>query len=172
MISPMERAQARLREMRAAGVKIKRVSRLPALKRYYRDFYGVDENKNDPGQPTLCRLDYNTRMAELRGLNLRPVVESICFECVGGNDDPGPKLRVRDCACRDCPLHPIRPWQRLKGRSGAKTDADDPSGGLSNDVQISADGIAACGGISAAPEAAIAEKVASGVVLAGSGSGR
>jgi len=154
MSAALEKAQARLREMRAAGVKIKRVSRLPTLKRYYRDFYGVDENKNDPGQPTLCRLDYNTRMAELRGVNLRPVVESICFECVGGNDDPGPKLRVRDCACLDCPLHPIRPWQRLKGRGGAKPSDTDRVGQIVNGGKTASTEIAASVRISVAPETA------------------
>lgn len=129
MSAPMTRmdalAKAReaLERRSALGIKNHRVSRLPALKRYYRDFYGVDANKKDPGQPTLCYQDYNARMAELRGQQLGKVVQTICFECVGGDDDPGPKLRVRDCRCMDCPLHPVRPWQRLKGRSGGGSAA-------------------------------------------------
>ena len=113
----LTRAHQALALRRAQGIKNPRVSRLPALKRYYRDYYGLDANKNDPGQPTRCQQDYKARMAELRGQKLSKMVEGICFECVGGNDDPGPKLRARDCLCGDCPLHPVRPWQKLKGRS-------------------------------------------------------
>lgn len=56
-------------------------------------------------------------------------VKERCFECVGGDADPtpSPKVRVRDCECTDCPLHPVRPWQDLKGRGSSVRDTDDES---------------------------------------------
>lgn len=55
---------------------------------------------------------------------LAAAIKDKCFLCVGGADDPrpSPKVRVRDCVCADCPLHPVRPWQEITGRVAA-TDA-------------------------------------------------
>lgn len=38
-----------------------------------------------------------------------------CWDCNGGDADPNPRQRIRDCPCEDCPLYPVRPWQGLSG---------------------------------------------------------
>jgi hypothetical protein len=47
------------------------------------------------------------------------LIRDTCFECVGEDADPAPRRQVRDCRCTSCPLHPVRPWQNLKGRGSA-----------------------------------------------------
>lgn len=55
--------------------------------------------------------------------SLKAAIKAKCWECVGGDHDPGAKFRVRDCAVgARCPLYPHRPWQTVKG--GVQTDAD------------------------------------------------
>lgn len=58
--------------------------------------------------------------------SLRLAVNAFCWDCVGGDADPGPKQRVRDCAVQGCPLWSHRPWQKIKGRSGY-SDMEDQS---------------------------------------------
>lgn len=40
-----------------------------------------------------------------------------CWDCVGRDADPKPRQRIADCECRDCPLWPVRPWQKMAGGS-------------------------------------------------------
>jgi hypothetical protein len=35
-----------------------------------------------------------------------------CWDCQGGNADPGVRRRVGECSITRCPLHPVRPYQR------------------------------------------------------------
>ena len=34
-----------------------------------------------------------------------------CWDCCGGNADPGVRKRIGDCRSVKCPLHPLRPYQ-------------------------------------------------------------
>ena len=50
--------------------------------------------------------------------SLRLAIDGKCWDCVGGDADPGPRQRVRDCNIKLCTLWPVRPWQHIKGASG------------------------------------------------------
>jgi hypothetical protein len=96
-------------------------SRSLALKGYFYDWVGCTLNP--------CSKDMRQEARELykkaRTEGLVKAVKRICFDCVGGDADPGPRLRVRDCSCGDCPLHPIRPWKAVKNRGASRnTPAD------------------------------------------------
>lgn len=55
--------------------------------------------------------------------SLKAAIKAKCWECVGGDHDPGAKFRVRDCEVgARCPLYPHRPWQAIKG--GVQRGAD------------------------------------------------
>lgn len=122
--SALNAARQALAERRATGKPVKRLSRAKALRHYFLELEGaVDDAGNArpaaPDQGVLeCRREareqYRAAVAEHGGL-VR-TVKSICFDCVGGDADSGPKLAVRDCTARSCPLYPIRPWQEAKSR--------------------------------------------------------
>lgn len=57
--------------------------------------------------------------------SLRLAIDAHCWGCVGGEHDPGPKHRVRDCQIRACSLWMVRPWQKLKDRSNASMDDEE-----------------------------------------------
>lgn len=98
---------------------VKRPSRARALKQYFLELAGVYSNKGTSGvslKELRAEAVANYKSASQKGL--AHSVKAICFECVGGNADPGPKLRVRDCAITACHLHGVRPWQDIKGRKG------------------------------------------------------
>ncbi len=44
--------------------------------------------------------------------SLRKAVTAFCFECVGGDGEPGARNQVRNCTAHRCPLFGVRPWQR------------------------------------------------------------
>lgn len=47
-------------------------------------------------------------------------IRAKCWDCEGGDADPGWKQRVRDCVVPGCPLWHVRPYRgRGSGRSGA-----------------------------------------------------
>jgi hypothetical protein len=35
-----------------------------------------------------------------------------CWQCIGGNGDPNPRQRIRECEVPRCALYPVRPYQR------------------------------------------------------------
>lgn len=35
-----------------------------------------------------------------------------CWDCQGGDADPGTVKRIRECVSQLCTLHPVRPYQR------------------------------------------------------------
>lgn len=114
----MSDVQARFKEMarksaetRATGVA--RPSRAKALRAYYRDLAGVDTCVGPDKRGAID--EYKANVAAAKGKPLVSLIQSICFECVGAGADAGPKLRVRDCQVKDCPLYAVRPWQKVKG---------------------------------------------------------
>ncbi len=49
-------------------------------------------------------------------------IRAKCWDCEGGDADPGWKQRVRGCVVTGCPLWHVRPYRgRGSGRSGPET---------------------------------------------------
>ncbi len=46
--------------------------------------------------------------------SLRLAVTAKCWACVGGDADPHPRQRIRDCTVMLCPLRSVRPYQNCK----------------------------------------------------------
>lgn len=109
-LNPLERAKQKPKSLALA------------LRAYRWEMSGADRNDRDPDAKRACKQDYKDAMAALKGQSKRKVINETCFNCVGGYADPGPKLRVRDCGCTACPLHPVRPWQGIRGRKGVGSD--------------------------------------------------
>lgn len=70
----------------------------------------------------LTPLEKAARNPGSRSLAIR----AKCWDCSGGDADPGVRARVRDCPSKTCPLWPLRPWQNAHGRSGYVDDPEDP----------------------------------------------
>lgn len=52
-----------------------------------------------------------------------------CFDCMGGDSEPGVRKKVRECSVTRCPLHPHRPWQtKTAGEDDASTSGAEPDG--------------------------------------------
>lgn len=49
--------------------------------------------------------------------SLRAAITAHCWTCVGQGADPNPRQSVRDCNIVSCSLHPVRPWQKVVGKS-------------------------------------------------------
>ena len=54
-------------------------------------------------------------------LSLRLAVSHYCWDCSGGDSDPGVAWRIGNCEVGGCPLHPVRPHQRLLGRPAPRS---------------------------------------------------
>jgi hypothetical protein len=99
--------------------------RAKLLKRYFQDLEGVFDCRGNvrlssSGQSIIeCRRIARERYKAAVGEPAAPAraIKAICFECVGGGADDGPKLAIRDCRVLTCPLHPVRPWQNAKNRN-------------------------------------------------------
>lgn len=44
--------------------------------------------------------------------SLRLAINGKCFDCQGGDGDPGVRDRIRACSIASCCLHSVRPYQR------------------------------------------------------------
>lgn len=44
--------------------------------------------------------------------SLRKAVTAMCFDCIGAGHDPDFRGSIRECPCSDCPLYPVRPYQK------------------------------------------------------------
>lgn len=44
--------------------------------------------------------------------SLRKAITAFCYHCMGGDGEPGARKHVRECTFRNCPLYPVRPWQK------------------------------------------------------------
>lgn len=47
--------------------------------------------------------------------SLKLAIRAHCYQCVGEDNDPGYKARVRDCSVAKCALWTHRPWQAHAG---------------------------------------------------------
>lgn len=43
-------------------------------------------------------------------------IRAKCWDCQGGDADPSTQWRIGNCTADQCPLWPVRPWQRMAGR--------------------------------------------------------
>jgi hypothetical protein len=76
----LEKAQARLAELRASG-ELSEVERL------------------DPVAKAQANL-----------ASLKLAIAARCWECVGSGADPDPRGTIRECRAQSCPLLPVRPY--------------------------------------------------------------
>jgi hypothetical protein len=72
----------------------------------------VQAQKRISGEKTQI-LDPLQRSA-LKPRSLRLAVTAKCFDCQGGQADPGIRLRIKDCPISACPLYALRPYQGRK----------------------------------------------------------
>lgn len=128
---------------------MKRPSRSKAFRSYLREFHAVDHPGNySAEQKKQVYTEIRETLKRAKG-RLAATVRAACYNCVGGVDsvnlrgepspggDPGGRERVRDCSVTKCPLHPVRPWQNLKGRprkAGQDPAAEEGGQGEEQDV--------------------------------------
>lgn len=103
-LTPLEKAQQKLRELRASGDYVAPVRLTP-----------VEKAAKNPK-------------------SLRAAITAHCWTCVGQGADPNPRQSVRDCNVLDCSLHPVRPWQKVLGKSADQmTEEEIESAALNGD---------------------------------------
>jgi hypothetical protein len=44
--------------------------------------------------------------------SLRLAINGKCYDCIGQDADPDWRGSIRECVCKDCPLYPVRPYQK------------------------------------------------------------
>jgi hypothetical protein len=71
---------------------------------------------------TIERLD-PIEKARRNPTSLRLAINAKCWECVGGDGDPNPRQRIRDCTCSRCPLLAVRPYQARETENDDETEA-------------------------------------------------
>jgi hypothetical protein len=60
-------------------------------------------------RPAPCEpLERARRNPQSRAL----AIAAKCWDCMGGDADPGIRARIRQCPITRCPLHAFRPYQR------------------------------------------------------------
>lgn len=127
----IQAAQAKLKQMRAAGTLTIGERKTPlqrhqdnptslawALKAYYYDLAGVDLNADSPEEHANANREYRRARENLKGQPKRQLINRICKDCVGYGADPAGVKRIATCECSDCPLHTVRPYQRVTGCNG------------------------------------------------------
>ncbi len=50
--------------------------------------------------------------AAARPDSLRLAINGKCYDCIGQDADPDFRGSIRNCICTDCPLYPVRPYQK------------------------------------------------------------
>ena len=69
----------------------------------------------------IVRLDPIQKAAK-KPTSLRLAITGKCWDCIGGDSDPNPRMRIRECPVTRCTLHPVRPYQ--KGGTVDESSAD------------------------------------------------
>lgn len=129
-LTPLERARKATRTMRERGepivrrnpiqlAAIKTKSKTMALRAYYWQHHGVVENQGTEDGAVVrqdAEGDYAKARQKSHQIGLPAVIKEICYHCEAGGIDPGARERVRNCGAPRCALHPVRPWQRIRGR--------------------------------------------------------
>jgi hypothetical protein len=116
VVSPIERARRNPK------------SRSLALRAWCWQHEMVDENKGTPEarQQRQAAHDLYRRM-RARDTSLVRVIRDICHDCLHDPEGISVRVLVRDCGVTDCGLHPVRPWQAVKGRGAQRITAHDTS---------------------------------------------
>jgi len=60
----------------------------------------------------LLKVTSPTQRAFADPKSLRKAITAFCFECMGGDGEPGARKHVRGCTSPNCPLFRVRPWQQ------------------------------------------------------------
>lgn len=55
--------------------------------------------------------------AALKPKSLRLAITAKCWECAGSGQDPLTRAAIRDCSVCRCPLHPVRPFQKVRAHA-------------------------------------------------------
>lgn len=63
-----------------------------------------------------------TEKAAANPRSLRLAISAKCFTCVGEDQDPGFRDRIRTCSVTRCPLHGLRPYQRNSPEESEETE--------------------------------------------------
>jgi hypothetical protein len=73
---------------------------------------GANAQKNRLKTLGLLKVSTPIQKARANPNSLRKAITAFCFECVGGDGEPGARNHVRDCTAKGCPLFRVRPWQK------------------------------------------------------------
>jgi hypothetical protein len=60
---------------------------------------------------TFPRLDPIAKAAA-NPRNRKLAIAAKCWDCIGAGADPNPRGAIRECPSENCPLWPVRPYQR------------------------------------------------------------
>lgn len=60
----------------------------------------------------MLQVSSPTQKAHAAPKSLRKAVTAFCYECVGGDGEPGARNHVRNCTAPNCALFAVRPWQK------------------------------------------------------------
>lgn len=80
-------------------------SRLPDMEANSISFYRGRTKMVSAGPGTAARKEVPAQPSR------RLCVDSRCWQCVHGDDDPNGQQRIGDCTASQCPLWPVRPYQ-------------------------------------------------------------
>ena len=76
---------------------------------------GLDKarlKKNELKTLGLLKRANPTQKAAADPRSLRKAITAFCYECAGGDGEPGARSNVRNCTAPHCPLYRVRPWQK------------------------------------------------------------
>lgn len=122
-------------------LKITPLSRPLAARCYWWDVEKVLANRGTPEgriQRETADAKFSESRQEAKRIGWKGAIRAICLRCVGGDpEDPtkpnvndpdlSPRNQIRECACSDCPLHPVREWRvSEKLRQTRKAGGDSP----------------------------------------------
>jgi hypothetical protein len=109
----LEKAKAKLAELRAGGTETPRVKvhRAKAVRAYFRQHHGVDENRGSIVRELRedAQRDIDAIQKRAAEIGYPAVVAEICWKCEAGDADAGAGARIASCSVTACPINPIRP---------------------------------------------------------------
>jgi hypothetical protein len=109
----LEKAKAKLAQLRADGLETPRVTvqRAKAVRTYFRQHHGVDENKGSIVKQLRedAQRDIDAIQKRAAEIGYPAVVAEICWKCEAGDSDANAGARIAACSVTSCPINPIRP---------------------------------------------------------------
>jgi hypothetical protein len=66
------------------------------------------------------------KKALARPRSLRLAINAMCWDCIGAGADPNPRAAIRECSITRCPLHTLRPYQKVEDAKdeGVETETE------------------------------------------------